>query len=150
MRALLKSRPGTNAATFHRADAFVSPRFGSLHATLSQLSGFAPSPSVTELSGPRIHSNRARRSACSATAKKPATYFYREPSSWPTAEEIPLKAHDLDQLPYVDLIVAGAGPSGIVVAERVAQVLGVPPGIMMQAMRLSHDTLNGIIANDRP
>lgn len=32
-----------------------------------------------------------------------------------------LQLHDLQQHPYVDLIVAGAGPAGVAVAERVAQ-----------------------------
>mmetsp|Transcript_12609 Transcript_12609/g.27244 ORF Transcript_12609/g.27244 Transcript_12609/m.27244 type:complete len:555 (+) Transcript_12609:195-1859(+) len=48
-------------------------------------------------------------------------FYYRDPVPWPTAEEIPLQPHDLSTHPYVDLIVAGAGPSGVAVAERVAQ-----------------------------
>ena len=75
-------------------------------------------------SRPRNNPLTVRTSAASSSssAPSPAKYFYREPSQWPTAEEIKLKQHDLEQQPYVDLIIAGAGPSGIVVAERVAQV----------------------------
>lgn len=64
--------------------------------------------------------NEAKQARAKST--EPVSYFYREPSSWPTEEEIQLQQHDLEQQPYVDLIIAGAGPSGIVVAERVAQV----------------------------
>ncbi|MEW5318362.1 MAG: hypothetical protein WDW38_009587 [Sanguina aurantia] len=45
-------------------------------------------------------------------------YSYREPAPWPT--DVLLPPHDLDAVPYVDLIVTGAGPAGVAVAERVA------------------------------
>jgi hypothetical protein len=48
----------------------------------------------------------------------PTKYYFREPSPWPL--DIALAPHDLAELPYVDLVVAGAGPSGVAVAERVA------------------------------
>jgi len=72
-----------------------------------------------------VRASGAQQRAKSTTG--PVEYFYREPSSWPTAQEIQLKQHDLDKQPNVDLIIAGAGPSGIVVAERVAQVGGRGP-----------------------
>ncbi|PNH03618.1 Lycopene beta cyclase, chloroplastic/chromoplastic [Tetrabaena socialis] len=50
----------------------------------------------------------------------PAQHFYREPEEWPTADTVKLQPHNLDQQPYVDLIVAGAGPAGVAVAARVA------------------------------
>lgn len=50
-------------------------------------------------------------------APKPQ-YYVREAEQWPN---IPLPQHDLQQVQYVDLIVAGAGPSGVAVAHRVAQ-----------------------------
>ncbi|GIL80240.1 hypothetical protein Vretimale_17433 [Volvox reticuliferus] len=50
----------------------------------------------------------------------PVSHFYRETERWPTEETVPLQQHDLDQQPYVDLIVAGAGPAGIAAAGRVA------------------------------
>lgn len=48
----------------------------------------------------------------------PVEYYYREPVPWPT--DVPLQQHDLQATPYVDLVVAGGGPSGLAVAERVA------------------------------
>ncbi|GLC47197.1 hypothetical protein PLESTB_001621900 [Pleodorina starrii] len=50
----------------------------------------------------------------------PVSHFYREAESWPTAETVQLQQHDLEQHPYVDLIVAGAGPAGVAAASRVA------------------------------
>lgn len=48
----------------------------------------------------------------------PATYYIRESAKWPTADEIKLPPHV--EGTTVDLIVAGAGPSGVAVAQRVA------------------------------
>ncbi|GLI71151.1 hypothetical protein VaNZ11_016251 [Volvox africanus] len=50
----------------------------------------------------------------------PVSHFYRETESWPTEETVHLQQHDLEQQPYVDLIVAGAGPAGVAAAGRVA------------------------------
>jgi len=50
---------------------------------------------------------------------KPIQYYYREQAPWPT--DIPLRQHDLQKTPYVDLVVAGAGPAGAAVAARVAE-----------------------------
>lgn len=50
-------------------------------------------------------------------APKPE-YFVREAEQWPN---MPLPQHDLQQVQYVDLIVAGAGPAGVATAHRVAQ-----------------------------
>ncbi|GFR49762.1 hypothetical protein Agub_g11924 [Astrephomene gubernaculifera] len=52
--------------------------------------------------------------------KGPVSHSYREAESWPTAETVKLETHNLDEQPYVDLIVAGAGPAGVAVASRVA------------------------------
>jgi Lycopene cyclase protein len=51
----------------------------------------------------------------------PNVFYIREPASWPTELELPLKAHDLHQHGRVDVVVAGAGPAGVAVAERVSQ-----------------------------
>lgn len=51
-------------------------------------------------------------------ASGPIQFYYRDPAPWPT--ELQLPTHDLDAKPYVDLIVAGAGPAGVAVAQRVA------------------------------
>ncbi|KAL6745345.1 lycopene beta cyclase [Haematococcus lacustris] len=66
-----------------------------------------------------------RASAATASEQRPARtspsgYVMRDPMPWPTASDIALTQHDLQATPEVDLIVAGAGPSGIAVAERVA------------------------------
>ncbi|GAX83195.1 hypothetical protein CEUSTIGMA_g10621.t1 [Chlamydomonas eustigma] len=69
-----------------------------------------------------VENNRRQAISVHATSvKQTVPYFYSEPCTWPTAEEMQLQTHDLESVPYVDLIVAGAGPSGVVVAERVAQ-----------------------------
>lgn len=54
------------------------------------------------------------------TNKAPITsFYYRDPSPWPSAADVNINI--ADQAPaYVDLIVAGGGPSGIAVAARVA------------------------------
>ncbi|KAG2488086.1 hypothetical protein HYH03_013389 [Edaphochlamys debaryana] len=52
---------------------------------------------------------------------QPLPYRYRDAEPWPTAETVSLQPHDLEKVPYVDLIVAGAGPAGIVAAARVAE-----------------------------
>lgn len=41
-------------------------------------------------------------------------------SAWPTDADLQLPMHDAQSAPFVDLIVAGAGPAGIAVAQRVA------------------------------
>jgi lycopene beta-cyclase len=50
----------------------------------------------------------------------PVSHFYRDAEQWPTADTVPLAAHDLAQEPQVDLVIAGAGPAGVAVASRVA------------------------------
>lgn len=50
---------------------------------------------------------------------KPVQRYYREQAPWPT--DIPLQQHDLLKAPYVDLVVAGAGPAGAAIAARVAE-----------------------------
>ena len=47
--------------------------------------------------------------------------MYRETDSWPTPSDTPLPVHDLARQPFVDLVVAGAGPAGVAVAYRVAE-----------------------------
>ena len=92
-------------------------------STASAYQSYACAPvSSRPRNNPLIVRTNAASSSSSTPSPSPVKYFYREPSQWPTAEEIKLKQHDLEQQPYVDLIIAGAGPSGIVVAERVAQV----------------------------
>jgi lycopene beta-cyclase len=51
--------------------------------------------------------------------RKPIEYYVREPKPWP--KDVPIQEHDLVAAPFVDLVVAGAGPSGLSVAERVAR-----------------------------
>ena len=58
--------------------------------------------------------------AASSSSQPSTQHYYRESAPWPTASEISLTPHDLSAHPAVDLVVAGAGPSGVVVAERVA------------------------------
>lgn len=65
-----------------------------------------------------------RAAAAAANAKKsPATppvgHYIREMSPWPT--DVPIVPHDLSKQPQVDLVIAGAGPSGLAVGERVAR-----------------------------
>lgn len=50
----------------------------------------------------------------------PVGHFYRETEKWPTSETVRLQPHDLNEVDYVDLVVAGAGPAGVAVASRVA------------------------------
>lgn len=85
--------------------------------------GLAPSSSSTS------HQQQQRPSVLAAAAPAPMptaatvgqSHYMRDPAPWPTAAELTLPAHDLATSPYVDLIVCGAGPSGVAVAERVAQ-----------------------------
>jgi lycopene beta-cyclase len=63
------------------------------------------------------------RADAAATLDRPALpttpgYYFRDPAPWPT--DVPIAAHDPSKTPYVDLVVAGAGPSGLAVAARVA------------------------------
>uniref|UniRef100_A0A7S0RHM7 lycopene beta-cyclase n=1 Tax=Chlamydomonas leiostraca TaxID=1034604 RepID=A0A7S0RHM7_9CHLO len=54
------------------------------------------------------------------TSKPPINrHAYRDPSPWPTPQDTPIQIVDTPP-EYVDLIVAGGGPSGIAVAQRVA------------------------------
>lgn len=46
-------------------------------------------------------------------------YYFREPSPWPT--DVPIVQHDPSKDPHVHLVIAGAGPSGLAVGERVAK-----------------------------
>nr|ANY98896.1 chloroplast lycopene beta-cyclase [Dunaliella salina]QIW94443.1 carotene synthesis related protein [Dunaliella salina] len=50
----------------------------------------------------------------------PVQYYYREPSAWPTQQDVQVVYHDLQSQPTADLLVVGSGPSGLAVAERVA------------------------------
>ncbi|KAF5830051.1 chloroplast lycopene beta-cyclase [Dunaliella salina] len=50
----------------------------------------------------------------------PVQYYYREPSPWPTQQDVQVAYHDLQRQPAADLLVVGSGPSGLAVAERVA------------------------------
>ena len=58
-------------------------------------------------------------SRASATPPYAEGFYLREMAPWPT--DVPIEAHDLGAAPRVDLIVAGAGPSGLAVASRVAE-----------------------------
>lgn len=55
----------------------------------------------------------------SGTAKPKVEHYIREMSPWPT--DVPIVAHDPQKQPHVDLVIAGAGPSGLAVGERVAR-----------------------------
>lgn len=60
--------------------------------------------------------------AAAVTAAAPTNlkeYYIRDPSPWPT--DVPIAAHDPAKVPHVDLVIAGAGPSGLAVGERVAR-----------------------------
>lgn len=57
--------------------------------------------------------------AKSSPAKPKVEHYIREMSPWPT--DVPIVAHDFTQQPQVDLVIAGAGPSGLAVGERVAR-----------------------------
>lgn len=50
----------------------------------------------------------------------PVQHMYRETEQWPTPETVSLQQHDIEAQPYVDLVVAGAGPAGVAAAYRVA------------------------------
>jgi lycopene beta-cyclase len=78
----------------------------------------------------RLHRARIQRqrpargppatAAAAAVRTKPKyEYSYRDPAPWP--KDIPLPQHDEQEQPYVDLVIAGAGPSGVAVAARVAR-----------------------------
>lgn len=60
-----------------------------------------------------------RAAGTAATAKPKVEHYIREMSPWPT--DVPIVAHDPKQQPHVDLVIAGAGPSGLAVGERVAR-----------------------------
>lgn len=60
-----------------------------------------------------------RAAGTAAAAKPKVEHYIREMSPWPT--DVPIVAHDPKQQPYVDLVIAGAGPSGLAVGERVAR-----------------------------
>ncbi len=49
----------------------------------------------------------------------PGQFYIREQAPWPT--DVPIQAHDLAAGSPVDLVIAGAGPSGLAVGERVAR-----------------------------
>jgi len=61
----------------------------------------------------------AKAAAVSAPVKRTVEHYYRETSAWPT--DVPIVAHDPIKTPSVDLVIAGAGPSGLAVGERVAR-----------------------------
>lgn len=54
-----------------------------------------------------------------AGGKRKVEHYIREMSPWPT--DVPIVAHDPSKQPHVDLVIAGAGPSGLAVGERVAR-----------------------------
>lgn len=61
-----------------------------------------------------------RAAAVQPTQTRPkGEYYFREMSPWPT--DVPIVAHDPKKQPHVDLVIAGAGPSGLAVGERVAR-----------------------------
>ena len=53
------------------------------------------------------------------SSKPKVEHYIREMSPWPT--DVPIVAHDPQKQPHVDLVIAGAGPSGLAVGERVAR-----------------------------
>jgi lycopene beta-cyclase len=57
--------------------------------------------------------------AASEEAVTTPGYYFREMSPWPT--DVPIVEHDPAKDSYVDLVIAGAGPSGLAVGERVAK-----------------------------
>jgi lycopene beta-cyclase len=63
----------------------------------------------------------AAAAAPAASEERPTTpgYYFREMSAWPT--DVPIVEHDPAKGSYVDLVIAGAGPSGLAVGERVAR-----------------------------
>eukprot|EP00775_Hariotina_reticulata_P007052 gene7052-7266_t len=61
----------------------------------------------------------ANAAAVSAPVKQTVEHYIRNPAPWPT--DVPIVAHDPIQAPSVDLVIAGAGPSGLAVGERVAR-----------------------------
>lgn len=73
----------------------------------------------------RAHGRNANlvKAAAAAVEAAPPTnlkeYYYRDQSPWPT--DVPIAQHDPVKNPYVDLVIAGAGPSGLAVGERVAK-----------------------------
>lgn len=54
-----------------------------------------------------------------APAKPKVEHYIREMSPWPT--DVPIVQHNPSAQPHVDLVIAGAGPSGLAVGERVAK-----------------------------
>eukprot|EP00955_Chlamydomonas_euryale_P102005 365387-Chlamydomonas_euryale.AAC.12 len=67
----------------------------------------------------------ARRGVAAAAAARalqpPVAEYKNTPfGQWPTEGEMGLAWHDAATAPYVDLIVAGAGPAGVSLAQRVA------------------------------
>lgn len=73
----------------------------------------------------RAHARNAKLQKTAAAAVETAVptslkdYFIRDPSPWPT--DVPLAQHDPVRNPHVDLVIAGSGPSGLAVGERVAK-----------------------------
>lgn len=121
MRSLSSSYLHTHTPTFFVAShgtprAFFGPMKPSLvPSTSPHLGQFHQEQNLNSL----------KRTATMATTRSPSTssspqYFYRDAEQWPTAQDITLRQHDLQNEVYVDLIVAGAGPSGVAVAQRVA------------------------------
>jgi hypothetical protein len=76
-----------------------------------------PAPRPLRRATHRLDSVKTRTATLKISPK--VEYYYRDPAPWPT--DIPLPKHDEEKDPYVDLIIAGAGPSGVAVAERVAK-----------------------------
>lgn len=62
---------------------------------------------------------RAAAAPVDAAAAPAVQHYIREQAPWPT--DVPIVAHDAGKCPHVDLVIAGAGPSGLAVGERVAR-----------------------------
>ena len=73
---------------------------------------------------PRANARRGLATLAAASSSQTASkldpgFYIRDMAPWPT--DVPIQTHDLAAAPRVDLIVAGAGPSGLAVASRVAE-----------------------------
>jgi hypothetical protein len=56
-----------------------------------------------------------------ALAGPKVRHYYRDMAAWPTPQDTPLATLDPASNPEVDLVIAGAGPSGLAVGARVAE-----------------------------
>jgi lycopene beta-cyclase len=102
----------------------ATPAIGGSAAQHAQQRPVAPLPAGCGPHRPARLQRPSRRplavaAAATAVRKPRYDYSYRDPAPWP--KDIPLQQHDAQKQPYVDLVVAGGGPSGIAVAARVAR-----------------------------